>query len=360
VLELRSAMGFPIFIDDKILAVLEFFTHKKLKKDAKLLQTFSTLSTQLEEAWKKRLIEQQIEKGREQNQTLLQAAGEGIYGVDLEGKTTFVNPAAAQMLGHTEEELLGKPMHMLIHHSRPDGTPYPQGSCPIYNAIHDGSVHQAENEVLWRKDGTSFPIRYTSTPIHDNNKLVGAVITFNDTTLEVEENNRLKGMAQNDYLTNLYNRFHFDQALSETISHAERTNTHFSVLYLDLDGFKNCNDTFGHKAGDMVLIQVAERLKALIRGHDIIARIGGDEFAIIMLDINNEGDIRATASRITKILSEDYSCLGNAMKIGVSIGVALYPTDSTEPSELTEFADKALYAAKNSGKNQYKLYNELS
>ncbi len=185
------------------------------------------------------------------------------------------------------------------------------------------------------------------------------MITFSDTTREVEENNKLKGMAQNDYLTNLYNRFHFDQALAEKISHAERTGSSFSVLYLDLDGFKACNDTFGHKAGDMVLIQVAERLRTLIRGHDIIARIGGDEFAIILLEIKNESDIRATASRITKILGEDYSCLGNVMKIGVSIGVASYPEDATSPSELTGFADKALYAAKDSGKNQYKLYNEL-
>ncbi len=114
-------------------------------------------------------------------QLILHSAGEGIYGLDLQGKTTFVNPAAALMLGYSPEELLGVPMHVTMHHTKPDGSPYPREECPMYEAIKDGIVHIVENEVLWRKDGTCFPVRYTSTPIKDEeNTIIGAVVTFSD------------------------------------------------------------------------------------------------------------------------------------------------------------------------------------
>ncbi len=148
ILQLHSATGFAIFIDDQILAVMEFFTNKKLKKDSKLLQTFSTLSTQLEQAWKKNLIKQKIEKSEEQNRMLLQSAGEVIFGIDPEGKATFVNPAATQMLGYTEERLIRQPIHPLIHHSHSDGRPYPEEDCPIYSKAHEGKTHETVNEVL--------------------------------------------------------------------------------------------------------------------------------------------------------------------------------------------------------------------
>ena len=116
----------------------------------------------------------------EQNRLLLNSAGEGIYGLDLDGKTTFVNPAACKMLGYEAEELLGQPMHALVHHSYADGSPYPREECPMYAAFKDGQVQRVDNEVLWRKDNTSFPIEYTSTPLEKNGLRVGAVVIFND------------------------------------------------------------------------------------------------------------------------------------------------------------------------------------
>jgi PAS domain S-box-containing protein len=117
------------------------------------------------------------------NALLLSSAGEGIYGLDTQGLTTFVNPAAANMLGYSPEELIGKPMHPTMHHTKTDGSPYPREECPMYAAIHDGTVHRIENELLWRKDGTSFPVSYTSTPVkNDQDQILGAVVTFNDIT----------------------------------------------------------------------------------------------------------------------------------------------------------------------------------
>lgn len=125
----------------------------------------------------------QIATLERRNELILRCAGEGIYGLDLEGNTTFANPAAAAMLGWTQDELMGKSQHRLIHHSHPDGSPYGQESCPIYAAFTDGAVREVNDEVFWRKDGSSLAVEYRSTPIHDDaGELVGAVVTFRDIT----------------------------------------------------------------------------------------------------------------------------------------------------------------------------------
>jgi PAS domain S-box-containing protein len=126
--------------------------------------------------------EDELAHVKRQNELILEAAGEGIYGLDCEGKTTFLNPAAAHMLGFDTNTLIGQPMHALLHHTRPDGSPFPKEECPIYAAFKDGAVHHVDDEVFWRKDGSSFPVDYTSTPIHENGKLTGAVVVFKDIT----------------------------------------------------------------------------------------------------------------------------------------------------------------------------------
>ena len=132
-----------------------------------------------------------------QNDLILNSAGEGIYGLDRNGLTTFVNPAAARMLGWLPEELHGKPQHAVIHHTRPDGKPYPKEECPIYATCKDGIIHRVDNEVFWRKDGTSFPVEYTSTPIRDEqDRLEGAVGTFRDITERKRAEEEIESLAK--------------------------------------------------------------------------------------------------------------------------------------------------------------------
>ncbi len=128
------------------------------------------------------------------NKLILEAAGEGIYGVDAAGLTTFVNPAAGRMLGWQPEELIGQVAHFMIHHSHECGDHYPISDCPIYAAFQDGAVHHVDNEVFWRKDGSSFPVEYTSTPIRHNGKWVGAVIVFRDVSERREAERKLKSV----------------------------------------------------------------------------------------------------------------------------------------------------------------------
>ena len=128
--------------------------------------------------WKR--VEKIFADMERENRLLLEAVGEGIYGVNAEGKTTFVNSAAERILGWTAEELVGKKIHPIMHHTHPDGSHYPSHDCPIYAAFHDGVVHRIENEVFWHKDGTPIPVEYVSTPVVEHGQLVGAVVVFRD------------------------------------------------------------------------------------------------------------------------------------------------------------------------------------
>ncbi|MBI3192871.1 MAG: PAS domain S-box protein [Ignavibacteriae bacterium] len=148
--------------------------------------------------------EETLQQLQRQNKLILDSVGDGIYGVDLQGYATFINPAAARMFGWKVEELLGKPMHAIMHHTKGDGTPYHRDECLIYAAFKDGAIHQVDNEIFWRKDGTSFPVDYVSTPIRDERgEVLGAVVVFNDITERKQAEETLR--ETRDYLDNLLN-----------------------------------------------------------------------------------------------------------------------------------------------------------
>jgi PAS domain S-box-containing protein len=149
---------------------------------------------------KRKKSEDQAKQLSRQNELILSSAGDGIYGLDLQGRTTFVNPAGAKMLGYEPQELIGSFMHGTVHHSKPDGSPYPSETCPMYAVYSDGVIRQVQDEVLWGKDGTSFPVEYTSTPIWQDGNLAGAVVTFRDITERKQTEDAFKKSRQ-DFLT---------------------------------------------------------------------------------------------------------------------------------------------------------------
>jgi PAS domain S-box-containing protein len=129
-----------------------------------------------------RRVDEELRRLSQWHESILNAAGEGIYGLDQEGAARFINPAVARMLGYEIEELIGKSLHTIAHHSKPDGSPYPADECPVFGALRDGAVHHVTGEVFWRKDGTSFPVEYVSTPIRENGEITGAVVIIKDVT----------------------------------------------------------------------------------------------------------------------------------------------------------------------------------
>jgi diguanylate cyclase (GGDEF)-like protein/PAS domain S-box-containing protein len=290
-----------------------------------------------------------------QHEMVLQSAGEGIFGLDMRGNVTFVNPAAARMTGWNIQELLGRPMHDLLHHTKPDGTPYPSEECPIYAALEDRVIHSSGDEVFWRKDGTSFPVEYTSTPIVEDD-IVGAVVTFKDITDRKALEEQLHYQAFHDSLTGLPVRAVFMGRLEHALARTDRQGSKVAVLFMDLDDLKVINDSLGHKAGDELLVTVAKRLKDCLRPEDTAARVGGDEFTILVENVNSVTDVARIAERIAKALQPPFVLDKQEVFATTSIGIALSSSALEQPEDLLRYADLAMYRAKHKGKARFELF----
>jgi len=435
----------------------------------------------------RKAAEKALMESEEQVRLLLNSTAEAIYGIDLAGRCTFANPACLRMLGYSGmEQVLGKNMHYLIHHSFPNGEPMPIESCRIFQAFRGGERVHVDDEDLWRADGSSFPVEYWSYPQMVGGKIAGAVVTFIDITerkraeeLLAEEKRRLsfilegtnvgtwewnvltgetvfnerwseiigysleelaplsidtwtrfvhpddlklsnqlleqhfsgempyyecearmrhkngawvwvldrgkvvvwsdegkpllmsgthqeitqrklaeeqiQHMATHDGLTNLPTLRLANDRLSFAISLARRQRTMVAVMFIDLDGFKSVNDNLGHDAGDFVLKQVALRFSSCVRETDTVARVGGDEFLLIVTGIQAPENAERMAEKILQVVSLPIDCNGRQAVVGASIGIAFSPRDGYDGDHLIKLADEAMYAVKNSGKNGYRF-----
>src|SRR5215203_189312 len=312
--------------------------------------------SQIQDVTERKKVEEALERLSHQHEKVLEAAGEGIFGLDLHGNVTFVNPAASDMTGWSTQDLLGRPVHNLLHHTKPDGAPYLREQCPIYAALEDGATHSRDVEVFWRKDGTSFPVEYTSTPILEDGEIVGAVVTFRDITERKALEQQLHHQAFHDPLSGLPNRALFMDRLQHALTRANRRGNKVAVLFMDLDDFKVINDSLGHKAGDQLLVAVAERLKACVRPEDTAARLGGDEFTILVEGVAGGDDVAQIAERIADILQPPIALEEQEVFATVSAGIALNSTAQEQPADLLRHADLAMYRAKHRGKARYEVF----
>ena len=219
------------------------------------------------------------------NAAIIATAGAGILSVDRDGHIVSVNPAAAKMLGWGQAELMGRDSHSTIHHKRVNGTPYPRSKCPALQVIESGEIQRVTGEVFWRKDGTSFPVDYTCSPIRDEGVIVGAVIVFDDVSRQRRLQATLRYQADHDHLTGLHNRRYLVDQASEQLRRARRERRPGALAIIDLDAIKFVNDSFGHSAGDELLRKVASILTLGVRGTDVVARLGGDEFAVLLCEV---------------------------------------------------------------------------
>ena len=170
--------------------------------------------------------------------------------------------------------------------------------------------------------------------------------------------NNLRYLAHHDSLTNLPNRVLFNDRLEQGIVKAKRSKTQLAVFFIDLDKFKPINDTLGHEIGDKVLIEVSKLLRLSLRDEDTLARIGGDEFTIIMENFSNIKDVEIVSQKLIKALHPPVIVDHHSLHLSLSIGISIYPVDSTDAKELLKLADEAMYKAKDSGRDTYKFYKE--
>lgn len=295
----------------------------------------------------------ELKELNESMRLLLESTGEGIYGVDTNGICTFVNRAAQNMLGYQLEELLDHSMHELTHHTHPDGTDYPHNDCPVYNAFKTNTPVHIENEIFWRKDGSSFPVDYSAYPmVNDKGDTSGSVTIFRDVTEAQSMKNQMNFLARHDSLTGLLNRYSFEQRMSNALESARNENSVHAACYLDLDQFKLVNDTCGHLAGDEMLKLIARLLKENVRRHDTLARLGGDEFGLLLEDCSLEqatelGNKLCHAIKDFRFVWDD-----KVFSIGVSIGISAITQESISVHNILSDIDSACYIAKENGRNR--------
>jgi PAS domain S-box-containing protein len=172
--------GYPLLVGGRLVGVMAIFARRPLADDAH--ETLEVMAEAVAQGIERRRVEEALSRGSRWNKLILETAGEGIYGLDRQGRVSFANPAAARMLGFTAEELVGQKVHELVHHSPSDGSPNPFEACPLCAPLQDGLARQGPDELLWRADGTSFPVEYTSTPILEEDQIAGLVVTFQDIT----------------------------------------------------------------------------------------------------------------------------------------------------------------------------------
>jgi diguanylate cyclase (GGDEF)-like protein/PAS domain S-box-containing protein len=289
------------------------------------------------------------------NEGIIKAAGEGIFRNDLAGRVTYANPAAASMLGYSADEMLGQRSHQLFHHTRANGTPYHVSDCPAGESLSAGATRRITDEVFWRKDGSSLAVDYTSTPIRENGRIVGVVTVFDDVTHQRQMKDQLRHQADHDSLTGLFNRRRFEQEVSGQLEYAQRYSRPGALLLMDLDTFKFVNDSFGHPIGDKLLSDVGASLSGAVRGTDVVARIGGDEFAVLLREAEETEAVAVARELIVAIRA------GSDPTIGASVGIAPFDGDGEKtPDELLVAADIALYEAKEKGGGTRVLYTGQS
>ncbi|BBP44591.1 hypothetical protein THMIRHAT_23370 [Thiosulfativibrio zosterae] len=295
---------------------------------------------------------------QEMNQLLLAHSTEGIMGIDSRGHTSFVNPAALKMLGYEQDELIDKANHELIHHSDGDGNHIHAQDCRMSLPLKTGENYHVTDEVLWRKDGSSFAIEYWSTPMLKNSEIIGSVVTFHDISKRLEQENKIKHLAYHDPLTGLPNRRQLMRNLHAEIQDENNLAQRASLMLLDIDHFKEVNDSLGHPIGDELLKGIVGRIQNIIRPADTFARIGGDEFAILIP--HDLGGINALkiAERIIETFKTPFKIKNHHIKSNTSIGITLC-NSGLKIDNIISQADIALYEAKNQGRGNFVFY-ELS
>ncbi|HUY06459.1 MAG TPA: EAL domain-containing protein [Acidimicrobiales bacterium] len=279
------------------------------------------------------------------------SVGVGVCAFTSEGRVRFANPAAEEILGWKAAELrelpegIGQSALALL-------------ASPAIQSMRLGTTIRSQRATFCRSDGEFFPVEYTCSPIRSRGEIAGATVTFLDISERVKVGDQLEFHAFHDALTGLSNRRYFVERLQRALDPPADSRMIHAVLFADVDRFKSTNDSLGHRAGDQLLITVAERLRSIARASDTLARFGGDEFTLLLEDIDGPGAVEEIASRIVEAVREPIVLdSGQTVILNVSIGIALARPGSS-PDDALHDADVAMYQAKQSGTSRYEFFDE--
>jgi diguanylate cyclase (GGDEF)-like protein/PAS domain S-box-containing protein len=288
---------------------------------------------------------------KQQSDVTLESIGDAVITTDRQGFSEYLNPAALQLTHTTDEQAIGKHVSELLS---PADTC--SGNCLdnlIERCIRENTIQRLPNDtVVINTQRKELAIHGTIAPIHnDSGKPRGAVVAISDVTELRDLMREMEHQANHDVLTGLPNRVLLRDRLERAIVRARRTESQVVILFIDLDGFKTVNDALGHFAGDKLLKAVSARLRATAREEDTIARIGGDEFVILLEKINTTDQIETVTQKIIAIFEEHFVVDRHELFVGASIGVSVFPKDGEDHETLLNNADTAMYRAKAGGRN---------
>jgi diguanylate cyclase (GGDEF)-like protein/PAS domain S-box-containing protein len=289
---------------------------------------------------------------------LFEQSVEALFLHDEDGRLVDCNREACRSLGYTREELLSLTLSDFVVDLIPPDEREARDDTPWRHALGgepraDVVFHENEHR---RKDGATFPVEVGIGSIeYGGRRLILA--SCRDITERKELEERLAHQASHDPLTGLPNRRLFDERLEQALSRSSRRGDRVAVMFLDIDDFKRVNDSLGHRAGDRLLVAVAERLRGCVRTEDTVARLHGDEFAVLLEDLTGEDEAVRVARRILEAMRRVF-VLDGETSITSSLGIALGPADRAPGRDLVEAADRAMYRAKNAGKNGLHLFRE--
>lgn len=319
-------------------------------------QTLTHLTQALESLAAKQRLEAELAQAQLLASLTLHAVKEGILIIDAHGKIHDVNGLAIKALGLPKEQLLDKNLFEVANFYFSDKT---QSFKEWFESRMKLSQLDPVQERIKLKNHagemTEMDLSLSIPPTQPHNSFL-VLLTLRDVSNSQKLSQQLLYQASHDSLTGMYNREVFFEKLSYAISFCERYDGEFAVLFIDLDKFKPINDLHGHAYGDELLKQVSQRLQTVIRGTDVSARIGGDEFGVILPNITNPENVVKIAQKVINVLKEPFLIIGECLQIGVSIGIALYPRDALIKDTLIHHADEAMYIAKKNGGNQFSFY----
>ncbi|UOY91194.1 EAL domain-containing protein [Ectobacillus sp. JY-23] len=311
-----------------------------------LQQMNGELGTRIEERTRDLLLQQAALLQSEQKfKSLFEFHPDPIFTINLQGRFQQVNRAGTVLLGYKVSEILGHSYKEFIYQKDV------RRLLVSYRYVLQGQATSLEVRGL-HKNGMIYDLALTAVPIVDDQKVLGIYVMVKDITESKQQQKQINFLAFHDTLTGLSNRSTFHNDLQTMIHAAKESGTTFSVLFIDLDGFKVINDTLGHSIGDLVLVETAERLKRCLPPYARLARLGGDEFTILIRDADE------SISDILKELQEPFLIEGHTLYVTPSIGIAVYPYAGEDAESLLKHADLAMYHSKNNGKNNYSIYTD--
>src|SRR3989441_101105 len=320
--------------------------------------TSHSLSRALHNMIERKAVEEALFIEKERAQVTLNSIGDAVLSTDISGNVTYLNHAAESLTGWSREEALRRPVAEVFQII--DGATRQPARNPMELAVQQNkTVGLTANCILIRPDGLECAIEDSAAPIHDRRgQVTGAVIVFHDVTAARAMSFRMSHLAQHDSLTDLPNRLLLNDRLTRAIASARRNGNRLAVLFVDLDRFKDINDSLGHAIGDKLLQSVAERLVARVRNSDTVSRPGGDEFVVLLSELEHPEDAAVCAKKMLTALTAPHRIAQHDVHVTVSIGVSTYPEDGQDAETLVKSADTAMYQAKENGRNNYQFFRQ--